>query len=76
MILYDMQSMPDRDFKFITNYQDHLTQFGVIECLLSKRAAEVAYKLLTSVFLIFGASHILQSDNGRTRNLQVTLFYN
>ena len=47
------------------NYQDHLTKFCVVESLTSKRAAEDAYKLLTSVFLVFGARHILQSDNGR-----------
>src|SRR5579872_4887792 len=31
--------------------------------LSSKRAAEVAYQLL-DIFLLFGAPHILQSDNG------------
>ena len=63
--LIDMQSMPDGNYKFIMNYQDHLTKFCVVESLTSKRAAEVAYKLLTNVFLVFGAPHILQSDNGR-----------
>ena len=32
--------------------------------LKSKRAAEVAYNLLDT-FLLLGAPHILQSDNGR-----------
>ena len=32
--------------------------------LKSKRAAEVAYQL-TDMFLLLGAPHILQSDNGR-----------
>jgi len=63
--LVDMQSMADGIYKFIMNYQDHLTKFCVVENLTSKRAAEVAYKLLTSVFLLFGAPHILQSNNGR-----------
>ncbi|XP_071132787.1 KRAB-A domain-containing protein 2-like [Mytilus edulis] len=71
--LIDMQSMPDGDFKFIMNYQDHLTKFGVIESLSSKRAAEVAYKLLTNVFLVFGAPHILQSDNGREFTANIIL---
>jgi hypothetical protein len=31
----------------------------------SKRAAGVAYKILLNIFLVFGAPHILQSDNGR-----------
>ena len=58
--LVDMQSMPDDIYRSIMNYQDHLTKFCVVEILTSKRAAEVAYKLLTSVFLVFGAPHILQ----------------
>ncbi|XP_071181569.1 KRAB-A domain-containing protein 2-like [Mytilus edulis] len=68
-----MQSMPNGDFKFILNYQDNLTKFGVIECLSSKRAAEVAYKLFTNVFLVFGAPHILQSDNGREFTANIIL---
>ena len=63
--LMDMQSMPDGQYRFIMNYHDHLTKFCIVDSLKSKRAAEVAYKLLTNVFLIFGAPHILQSDNGR-----------
>ena len=47
------------------NCQDHLTKFCVVESLTSKRAAEVSYKLLTSVFLVFGAPHILQINNDR-----------
>ena len=40
-------------------YQDHLTKF-----VTSKRAPEIAYKLL-DVLSIFDAPNILQSDNGR-----------
>ena len=62
--LLDIQSMADGQYKFIMNYmyQDHLTKFCIIECLASKRAAKVAHKLLTSVFLVFGTPHTL---NGR-----------
>ena len=63
--LVDMQSMPDGIYRSIMNYQDHLTKFCVVESLTSKRAAEVAYTLLTSVFLVFGAPHILQINNDR-----------
>jgi hypothetical protein len=45
-------------------YQDHLTKFSVLKALTSKRAAEVGYQLF-GIFLLFGARHILQSDNGR-----------
>ncbi|XP_060848321.1 KRAB-A domain-containing protein 2-like [Rhopalosiphum padi] len=46
------------------NYQDHNTKFLLLHPLESKRAIEVANKLLT-IFLKFGAPKILQSDNGR-----------
>ena len=63
--LVDMQSMRDGDiFKFILHYQDHLTKFAVLRPLTSKLAAEVGFQLL-DIFLLFGAPHILQSDNGR-----------
>ncbi|XP_050313675.1 KRAB-A domain-containing protein 2-like [Anthonomus grandis grandis] len=62
--LIDMQSHPDREYKFIMVYQDHLTKFVQIRPLTSKRAEEVA-KSLVDIFCIFGAPSILQSDNGR-----------
>lgn len=62
--LIDMQTEPDKDYKFILNYQDHLTKFVFLKPLKSKRAAEVAYNLL-DIFCIIGAPNILQSDNGR-----------
>jgi hypothetical protein len=61
--LIDMQSLPHGSVKWIIVYQDHLTKFVVIRPLTSKRAAEVAYQLM-DIFLLFGAPHILQSDNG------------
>ena len=45
-------------------YHDHLTKFCNIKPLASKKATEVAFNLI-DVFTIFGAPHILQSDNGR-----------
>lgn len=44
-------------------YQDHLTKYCILRPLTSKRAAEVAFQLM-NMFLMFGASQILQSDNG------------
>jgi hypothetical protein len=55
--LVDMQSMPDGNYRFIMNYQDHLTKFCIIEALSSKRAAEVAYTILLNIVLVFGAPH-------------------
>ena len=46
------------------HYQDHLAKFSILRPLKSKRADEVAYQL-TNIFLLLGAPHILQSDNGR-----------
>eukprot|EP00102_Acyrthosiphon_pisum_P013080 XP_008182495.1 PREDICTED: KRAB-A domain-containing protein 2-like [Acyrthosiphon pisum] len=62
--LVDMQTFKDGEFKFILNYQDHLTKCIQLRPLKSKTAEEVAHHLL-NIFLIFGAPNILHSDNGR-----------
>ena len=62
--LMDFQSNPDGKYKCIMVYQDYLTKFCNIKPLTSKKAAEVVFNLI-DVFTIFGAPHILQSDNGR-----------
>lgn len=59
-----MQSEPDNDYRFIMNYQDHLTKFTILRPLKTKTAEEVAYQLM-DIFCLFGAPCILQSDNGR-----------
>lgn len=67
MIFQEMNSRcqvePHRDYKFILVYQDNVTNVQ-LRPLKSKRAEEVAVVLL-DIFTIFGASNILQSDNGR-----------
>lgn len=68
--LVDMQSMPHNGFKWIMNYQDHLTKFCVLRPLPDKTAAGVA-KELVEVFCLLGAPHILQSDNGREFTAEV-----
>ncbi|GFW08979.1 KRAB-A domain-containing protein 2 [Trichonephila clavipes] len=68
--LIDLQSNKDGEYKFIMVYQDHLTKFVQLRPLKIKRAEEVAYHVL-SIFLIFGAPAILQSDNGREFSNQV-----
>lgn len=62
--LIDMQSQSVNDFRFIMNYQDHLTKFVVLKPLKTKRAEEVAHNLL-DIYTTFGAPAILHSDNGR-----------
>lgn len=62
--LVDLQSTPDRNYKWLLHYQDHATKFSFLRPLTSKRAAEVAMELL-KIFLEVGCPHILQSDNGR-----------
>ncbi|XP_074041468.1 LOW QUALITY PROTEIN: KRAB-A domain-containing protein 2-like [Leptinotarsa decemlineata] len=57
-------SQPDREFKFIIVYQDHLTKFVILKPLKTKTAEEVAYHLVV-IFTLIGAPSILQSDNGR-----------
>ncbi|GFU78453.1 KRAB-A domain-containing protein 2 [Trichonephila clavipes] len=68
--LIDLQSYRDDEYKFIMVYQDHLTKFVQLRPLKTKRVDEVAYRVL-SIFLTFGASAILQSDNGREFSNQV-----
>ena len=62
--LIDMQSQQDGEYRFILNYQDHLTKFVCLRPLKTKTAEEVAYHLV-DIFCDKGAPHILQSDNGR-----------
>ena len=61
--LIDMRSERHRDYRFIMNYQGHLTKFTFLQPLKSKTAEEVAYQLM-DIFCMFGAPFILQSDNG------------
>ncbi|XP_050532607.1 KRAB-A domain-containing protein 2-like [Daktulosphaira vitifoliae] len=62
--LIDMQSQNINGFRFILNYQDHLTKFVLLRALSSKRAEEIANNLL-DIYTTFGAPVILHSDNGR-----------
>lgn len=62
--LIDLQSQADGEYKFILNYQDHLTKFVMLRPLKTKTALEVASNLM-DIFTIFSAPSILHSDNGR-----------
>ena len=62
--LIDIQSEPDRYYRFVMNYQDHLTKFTILRPLKIKTAEEMAYQLM-DICCMFGAPFILQSDNGR-----------
>jgi len=50
VVLIDMQSEPDGYYRFIMNYQDHLTKFTILRPLKNKTAEEVAYQLM-DIFL-------------------------
>lgn len=62
--LIDLQSIADGDFKWLLNFQDHVTKYLCLRPLRSKQAVEVAQELI-KIFLQFGAPTVLQSDNGR-----------
>lgn len=62
--LIDMQSQSINNYRFIMNYQDHLTKFVLLKPLKTKRAEEIAYNLM-EIYTTFGAPAILHSDNGR-----------
>ena len=55
--LIDFQSQPDREYKFIIVYQDHLTKFVIFKSLTSKRAEEVTYNQV-DIFALLGATFI------------------
>ena len=59
-----MQSQADGEFKWIMHYQDNLPKFSYLRALSSKRAVEVARKLL-KILLLQGTPLILQPDNGK-----------
>lgn len=61
--LVDYQSTPDGEYKFVLNYQDHLTKFTILKALKNK-TAEVVAENLVEIFSILGAPQILHSDNG------------
>ncbi|CAF4824259.1 unnamed protein product [Pieris macdunnoughi] len=64
MDLVDFQTSPDEEYKWLLQYQDHLTKFCFLRPLKSNQAKEVAIEIL-KIFLEVGCPHILQSDNGR-----------
>ena len=51
-------------YKYILNYQDHLTKFVILRPLKSKNATEVN-EVLLDIFTTLGAPEILQCDNGK-----------
>ncbi|XP_033209788.1 KRAB-A domain-containing protein 2-like [Belonocnema kinseyi] len=59
-----MQPCKDGNYKFILNYQDHLTKFVMLRTLKTKAAQEVTYSLL-GIFCTLGTPSVLQSDNRR-----------
>jgi len=44
--LIDVRSEPEGYYRFITNYQNHLTEFTILRPLKSKTVKEVAYQLM------------------------------
>lgn len=59
-----MRSRPDNEYKWIAHAKDHFTRYSWACPLISKEAKYVA-GFLFNIFLQFGASIILQSDNGK-----------
>ncbi|GBN39264.1 KRAB-A domain-containing protein 2 [Araneus ventricosus] len=68
--LIDFQLTSFGYYKWLMNYEDHATKFCLLGRLQTKRAAEVALKLM-KVFLVFGDPYILQSDNSREFTVNV-----
>ena len=70
--LLDFQSMPDGDFKFLMNYQDHGIKLLYSVPIVNKRARSVAW-CLVEIFCLIGPPTILQADNGREFNNAASL---
>ena len=62
--LIDLSMNPTPDgYKYILNYQDHLTKFVILKPLKSKKSSDVNDSLL-DIFTTIGVPQILQCDNG------------
>lgn len=66
----DFQSHPDKTYKFILVYQDHLTKFIILKRLEYERAEEVAFDLI-DIFTLIGAPSILQFNNRRKFSIAI-----
>jgi hypothetical protein len=69
MDLIDMRTRPDandngKTYRWILQLKDHFSKFCWAKPLEHKQADEV-YNCTREIFFLFGAPHILQSDNGR-----------
>lgn len=71
--LIDYQTRPDREYKFVLVYQDHLTKYVLLRPLKTKHMDVIA-EALFQIFIDFGAPLILHSDNGREFKNQVRPF--
>jgi transposase InsO family protein len=69
-----MQSEADQSFRYILTYQDHFTKFVSLRALESKKAVEVADKLM-DIFCERGSPTFLHSDNGKEFQNQVCFYY-
>jgi hypothetical protein len=62
--LIDYQSMPDGQFNYVLDYQDHGIKFRILQPLTQKTCRAVALEPI-SIFCIVGPPSILQADNGK-----------
>jgi hypothetical protein len=46
MDLINMQSQSFNDFRYIMNYQDHVTKFVILRPLKTKRAEEIYFNIM------------------------------
>ena len=63
--LIDMGSIPDNNYRWIINFQDHFTKRVVLKPPFRKCAIEVA-NILVAIFYTLGAPNIHQSDKAES----------
>lgn len=61
--LIDMSSCNSTNYRYILNYQDHLTKFCILRPMETKDALSTTI-LLIDIFSLIGCPKILQCDNG------------
>ena len=68
-----MSSVPDRGNRWNGHYKDHFSKYSILWAQCRKCAEETVRNIERFVFSYLGVPKILQSDNGREFDNQVSM---
>lgn len=71
--LIDMRSCSDHGYSWIGHYKDHFSKFSIIWTQKRKCATETIGCMERFVFAYLGVPKLLQSDNGKEFNNEVSI---